>query len=152
MGIDKKNQVCILIHSGSRGLGHQVATDAVAQMDRTMSKYKIALNDRQLSCAPIFSPEGQDYLKAMGAAANFAWVNRQSMTFLGMICHMTIYFSCQLVECLRLTVVRSPSNICKDVPRYARRSRHACGVRCIAQHRKDRGTRMPPCESFVVIC
>lgn len=84
MGIDKKNQVCILIHSGSRGLGHQVATDAINQMDKAMANYKISLNDRQLACAPISSPEGQEYLQAMGAAANFAWVNRQSMTFLGM--------------------------------------------------------------------
>lgn len=83
MGIDKKNQICILIHSGSRGLGHQVATDALNQMDKAMSRYKINLNDRQLACAPISSPEGQEYLQAMGAAANFAWVNRQSMTFLG---------------------------------------------------------------------
>ena len=61
----------------------QTVHDALNQMDKTMAKYKIALNDRQLACAPISSPEGQEYLQAMGAAANFAWVNRQSMTFLG---------------------------------------------------------------------
>eukprot|EP01103_Thecamoeba_quadrilineata_P010826 TRINITY_DN2445_c0_g1_i1.p1 TRINITY_DN2445_c0_g1~~TRINITY_DN2445_c0_g1_i1.p1 ORF type:complete len:499 (-),score=89.81 TRINITY_DN2445_c0_g1_i1:97-1593(-) len=82
MGINQKNQVCIFIHSGSRGLGHQVATDALMNMDKAMTRDKIHVNDRQLSCAKIYSEEGQNYLAAMGAAANFAWVNRQSMTFL----------------------------------------------------------------------
>lgn len=82
MGIERKGQVCIFIHSGSRGLGHQVATDALLLMERAMAKQNITLNDRQLACARINSPEGQDYLKSMAAAANFAWVNRQSMTFL----------------------------------------------------------------------
>ena len=72
-------QVVVLIHSGSRGLGHQVCTDYVAQMNQVMRKYNITLPDRQLACAPIRSPEGQSYLKAMRAAANFAWANRQGM-------------------------------------------------------------------------
>jgi tRNA-splicing ligase RtcB len=71
-----------MIHSGSRGLGHQVATDALVQMDKAMARDKIATNDRQLACARIQSQEGRDYLDAMAAAANFAWVNRSSMTFL----------------------------------------------------------------------
>ncbi|KAL3139637.1 hypothetical protein ABBQ38_003953 [Trebouxia sp. C0009 RCD-2024] len=82
MGIDKVGQVCIMIHSGSRGLGHQVATDALTAMERAMARDKIETNDRQLACARINSQEGQDYLKAMSCAANFAWVNRSSMTFL----------------------------------------------------------------------
>lgn len=82
MGIDRKSQICVMIHSGSRGLGHQVATDALLEMEKAMARDKIQLNDRQLACARIQSPEGQNYLKAMSAAANFAWVNRQSMTFL----------------------------------------------------------------------
>ncbi len=73
-------QVVVLIHSGSRGLGHQVCTDYVKQMGAAMQKYGIELPDRQLACAPIQSPEGQDYLAAMAAAANFAWANRQGMT------------------------------------------------------------------------
>lgn len=82
MGIDHKGQVCVMIHCGSRGLGHQVATDALVQMERAMGRDKIEVNDRQLACARINSEEGQDYLKAMAAAANYAWVNRSSMTFL----------------------------------------------------------------------
>lgn len=82
MGITRLGQVCIMIHSGSRGLGHQVATDALVAMERAMTRDGIKVNDRQLACARINSVEGQDYLKAMSAAANFAWVNRSIMTFL----------------------------------------------------------------------
>ncbi|KIZ02498.1 hypothetical protein MNEG_5458 [Monoraphidium neglectum] len=82
MGIDQKGQVCVMIHSGSRGLGHQVATDALIEMERAMARDRIAVNDRQLACARIGSREGAAYLAAMAAAANYAWVNRSSMTFL----------------------------------------------------------------------
>lgn len=82
MGIKDIGQVCIMIHSGSRGFGHQVATDALLEMEKSMKRDKILLNDRQLACARIDSPEGQDYLKAMACAANFAWVNRSTMTHL----------------------------------------------------------------------
>ncbi len=68
---------CVMIHSGSRGLGHQVCDDALKQLRRAPDKYGIALPDKQLLCAPIHSPEGQRYLAAMRAAANFAWCNRQ---------------------------------------------------------------------------
>lgn len=70
-------QLTILIHSGSRGLGHQVCGDYVRQMDGAMRRYRIELPDRQLACAPASSPEGRRYLAAMAAAANFAWANRQ---------------------------------------------------------------------------
>ncbi len=76
-----KEQVVILIHTGSRGLGHQVATDYIRLMMRVMSKYKISLPDRELACVPFKSPEGQNYFKAMSAAANFAFANRQMITF-----------------------------------------------------------------------
>ncbi|KAF6265848.1 tRNA-splicing ligase RtcB [Scenedesmus sp. NREL 46B-D3] len=66
-------QVCVMTHCGSRGLGHQVATDALVEMEAAMA---------QLACARINSREGQDYLQAMACAANYAWVNRSSMTFL----------------------------------------------------------------------
>uniref|UniRef100_A0A0G4IET4 RNA-splicing ligase RtcB homolog n=1 Tax=Chromera velia CCMP2878 TaxID=1169474 RepID=A0A0G4IET4_9ALVE len=82
MGLEEKGQVVVMIHSGSRGLGHQVATDALVHMERAMSRDGIVTNDRQLACARIGSQEGQDYLAAMSAAANYAWVNRSSMTFL----------------------------------------------------------------------
>lgn len=74
MGIDRIGQVCVMIHSGSRGLGHQVATDAIKAMDANEPPFP--LNDRQLTCARISSPEGQAYLQGMAAAANFAFVNR----------------------------------------------------------------------------
>jgi len=73
-------QVTILIHTGSRGLGHQVCTDYVKLMNKVVHQYQIALPDRELSCAPFKSPEGQRYFGAMAAAANFAWANRQILT------------------------------------------------------------------------
>jgi len=72
-------QVTVLIHSGSRGLGHQVCTDYVKLMDARLASYRIHLPDRQLACAPASSPEGRRYLGAMAAAANFAWANRQAV-------------------------------------------------------------------------
>jgi len=75
-----KNQVVIMIHTGSRGLGHQVATDYIRIMMRAMDKYGIRLPDRELAACPIDSPEGQKYLSAMAAGANYAWANRQTIT------------------------------------------------------------------------
>jgi tRNA-splicing ligase RtcB (3'-phosphate/5'-hydroxy nucleic acid ligase) len=75
----REGQVTALIHSGSRGLGHQVCTDFVRRMDATLDRYGIVLPDRQLSCAPASSPEGRAYLAAMAAAANFAWANRHAL-------------------------------------------------------------------------
>jgi tRNA-splicing ligase RtcB len=74
-----KGQVVVLIHSGSRGLGHQVCTDYVSLMNKTMPRHNITLPDRQLACGPIRSEEGRRYLAAMCAAANFAWANRQGI-------------------------------------------------------------------------
>jgi tRNA-splicing ligase RtcB len=75
-----EGQLTVLIHTGSRGLGHQVCTDHVAIMDRVATTYGIELPDRQLACAPFDSPEGRSYFAAMCAAANFAWCNRQVIT------------------------------------------------------------------------
>jgi tRNA-splicing ligase RtcB len=74
-----EGQVTVLIHSGSRGLGHQVCTDYVKRMDTAIARYSIDLPDRQLACAPASSTEGRAYLGAMAAAANFAWANRQEI-------------------------------------------------------------------------
>ncbi len=74
------NQVVILIHTGSRGLGHQVATDYIRTMNKAMPRYEITVPDRELVCVPLSSPEGTDYFNAMSAAANFAWTNRQLIT------------------------------------------------------------------------
>jgi tRNA-splicing ligase RtcB len=73
----EKDMVCVMIHSGSRGLGYQVCDDALAMLRKAPAKYGLELPDRQLACAPVNSPEGQNYLAAMRAAANFAWCNRQ---------------------------------------------------------------------------
>ena len=76
MGLEK-DMICVMIHSGSRGLGYQVCDDALASLRNAPKKYGIELPDRQLACAPIASPEGEHYIATMRAAANFAWCNRQ---------------------------------------------------------------------------
>lgn len=76
-----QGQVNVMIHTGSRGLGHQNCTDYVRLMNRVMEKYHIDLPDRELASAPFSSPEGQHYFHAMAAAANFAWTNRQLITY-----------------------------------------------------------------------
>jgi len=72
-----EGMVTVMIHCGSRGLGHQVCSDYVQLMNRASAKYKISLPDRQLACAPVESEEGKRYLAAMACAANYAWANRQ---------------------------------------------------------------------------
>ncbi|MFQ6675322.1 MAG: RtcB family protein [Fidelibacterota bacterium] len=77
-----EGQVVVIIHTGSRGLGYQVCDDYLKSTQRAVEKYSIELPDRQLACAPIKSPEGQAYLGAMRAAANFAFANRQVLKHL----------------------------------------------------------------------
>ncbi|WP_269430440.1 RNA-splicing ligase RtcB [Mycobacterium haemophilum] len=79
MGLSE-GTVCVMIHTGSRGLGHQICTDHVHQMGNTMGRYGIQVPDRQLACVPVRSPEGQAYLAAMAAAANYGRANRQLLT------------------------------------------------------------------------
>jgi tRNA-splicing ligase RtcB len=75
-----KDQVTVIVHTGSRGLGHQVCDDYIKVMLKAAAKYGIELPDRQLCCAPLSSTEGKRYLAAMAAAANFAFANRQMIT------------------------------------------------------------------------
>ncbi len=75
-----EGQVVVMIHTGSRGLGHQVASDYLAIMERAMRKYGTIPPDRELASIPFNSPEAQNYVRAMAAAANFAWTNRQLIT------------------------------------------------------------------------
>ena len=82
-GIFSEGQVTVMIHTGSRGFGHQVCSDYLRVMDRAVEKYGIVVSDRELACAPGNSREAEDYYKGMAAAANFAWGNRQ------MIAHWT---------------------------------------------------------------
>lgn len=74
-------QVCVMIHSGSRGLGHQICSDSVRVMRGAMSRHHIAVPDPQLACAPVDSDEGRTYLAAMAAAANYGRANRQALSF-----------------------------------------------------------------------
>ncbi|MCJ2531878.1 MAG: RtcB family protein [Candidatus Thermoplasmatota archaeon] len=80
MGIDREGQVCVMVHTGSRGYGHQVATDYIRLHEQAVRKYGIELPDRQLAAAPVQSQEGQDYHHAMYTGANFAFANRQIIT------------------------------------------------------------------------
>src|SRR5262249_6571721 len=77
-----RGQVTLLVHSGSRGLGHQTCDDYLKLIVNAIGRYGLALPDRQLAAVPITSPEGKAYLGAMAAAANFAWCNRQLMMHL----------------------------------------------------------------------
>jgi tRNA-splicing ligase RtcB len=76
MGL-QEGQVTVMIHTGSRGFGHQVCTDYLQVMERAIRKYNIEIPDRELACAPYGTPEANEYLGAMRAAANYAWANRQ---------------------------------------------------------------------------
>ena len=77
MGIYEEGQVTVMIHTGSRGLGHQVATDYLRIFEAGMRRWGLRLPDRELAAAPLKTREAQDYIAAMAAAANFAWTNRQ---------------------------------------------------------------------------
>lgn len=73
----EEGMITVLIHTGSRGCGHQICSDYLRTMDRAIKRYQLDLPDRQLACAPVDSEEANDYFKAMSAAANYAWTNRQ---------------------------------------------------------------------------
>src|SRR5881296_4077398 len=79
-GITREGQILVLIHTGSRGYGHQTCSDHLRVMERAMNKYNVQLPDRELAACPSNSPEAEDYIRAMSAACNFAWVNRQMIT------------------------------------------------------------------------
>jgi tRNA-splicing ligase RtcB len=80
LGVTGQDQIVIMVHCGSRGFGHQVATDYLKVFAKAMRRYGISVNDQQLACAPFRSPEGQDYFAAMNCAANTAFANRQVIT------------------------------------------------------------------------
>ena len=97
MGL-KENSLCLMLHSGSRGLGHQICTDYVHDFQRVSQKYGIHLPDRELVCAPLSSPEGMAYLSAMRCAANYAFCNRQVLA----------YFARQVFESVFAGKIRNP--------------------------------------------
>jgi tRNA-splicing ligase RtcB len=125
--------VTVLIHSGSRGLGHQVCTDFVRRMDAALSRHGITLPDRQLSCAPASSDEGRAYLAAMAAAANFAWANRQALAH-------------GVRQAVRAVLGGGPAERTRQVydvaHNVAKRERH--GERDLLVHRKGATRAFPP--------
>ena len=80
LGVGTPGQVCVMLHCGSRGFGHQIGTDYLRLFDQVMRRYGITVRDRELACAPFHSTEGQAYFGAMNAAANSAFANRQVIT------------------------------------------------------------------------
>ncbi|MGQ9726756.1 MAG: RtcB family protein, partial [Candidatus Bathycorpusculaceae bacterium] len=78
-GIEHEGQITVMIHCGSRGFGHQICSDYLRVMERAVHKYKIALPDRELACAPGKSSEAEDYYAAMACAVNYAFANRQAI-------------------------------------------------------------------------
>ena len=80
LGIIGQDQVVVMVHCGSRGFGHQVASDYLKVFEKAMRRYGIFVKDQQLACAPFRSPEGQEYFSAMNCAANTAFANRQVIT------------------------------------------------------------------------
>ncbi len=130
-----EGQVVVLIHSGSRGLGHQVCTDYVSLMNKTMAKHGIQLPDRQLACGPIHSSEGEQYLGAMRAAANFAWANRQ-----GILHFLRGAFRRIFGEGVRLDLIY---DVCHNI---AKRERYEIGgrQRDVLVHRKGATRAFPP--------
>ncbi len=80
LGVDRAGQVCVMLHCGSRGFGHQIGTDYLRLFDQAMKSYGISVRDRELACAPLSSSEGHAYFGAMSAAANTAFANRQVIT------------------------------------------------------------------------
>ncbi|HAL55689.1 MAG TPA: RNA-splicing ligase RtcB [Bacteroidetes bacterium] len=129
----REGRVVVLIHTGSRGLGHQVCTDYLEIMQDAMRKYNIKLVDRQLACVPIQSPEGAHYLGAMAAAANFAFANRQ------MITHWTREAFARVLGKGDLKIVY---DVCHNI---AKRETHKVGgeMRDVLVHRKGATRAFP---------
>jgi tRNA-splicing ligase RtcB (3'-phosphate/5'-hydroxy nucleic acid ligase) len=131
-------QVTVIIHTGSRGLGHQVCSDHIRALQGADRKYGIELPDRELCCAPINSPEGRNYLAAMAAAANFAFANRQIITrevretfaeILGMG-----------EDALQLNVVY---DVCHNIAKYEEHEIEG-SMKTVVVHRKGATRAFPP--------
>ena len=129
----RDGQVTVLIHSGSRGFGHQVCTDYVRLMDAVLARYHITLPDRQLACAPLSSPEGQRYLAAMACAANFAWGNR------AVLAHRVRQAIAQILGPMVAAQTRQIYDVAHNV---AKLERHQGRTLCV--HRKGATRAFPP--------
>jgi len=129
----RPDQVTVLIHSGSRGFGHQVCTDYLRLMDAVLARYHITLPDRQLACAPLSSPEGQRYLAAMACAANFAWGNR------AVLAHRVRQAIAQIMGSRVGAQTRQVYDVAHNV---AKLERHQGRTLCV--HRKGATRAFPP--------
>jgi tRNA-splicing ligase RtcB len=133
-----RDQLVVSIHTGSRGLGHQVCDDAIKEMQRATVKYGIKIPDRQLCCAPLTSPEAQAYIGAMYSAANFAFANRQLIT------HWVRETFAQVLqrsqEDLRLDVVY---DVCHNIGKFETHTVNGVPRR-LCVHRKGATRALPP--------
>jgi tRNA-splicing ligase RtcB len=132
------DQVTVLIHSGSRGFGHQVCTDYVRRMDLALARHGIVLPDRQLACAPLSSPEGASYLRAMAAAANFAFANREVLAH-------RVRESVERV--LGTAAARDTRQVYDVAHNVAKLERHGGATLCV--HRKGATRAFPPGSSEI---
>ncbi len=133
-----RNQITVMIHSGSRGFGHQVCTDFLEVMSRAVQKYNIVLPDRELACAPFSSPEAQDYFSAMKAAANYAWGNRQCLMHWTREVFMTV-FNISPVELGMTLIYDVAHNIAKIEEHFVNGEKKKLVV-----HRKGATRAFPP--------
>lgn len=134
----EKDRVTVLIHTGSRGLGHQICSDYISVMMKAARKYGIDLPDRQLCCAPVESEEGQNYLGAMAAAANFAFVNRQ------MIMHWTREAFSEVFESAeKETLLALVYDVCHNIAKLETHQMDGKATR-LCVHRKGATRAFPP--------
>jgi len=117
LGITGHDQVVVMVHCGSRGFGHQVASDALTVFEKAMRRYHISVKDQQLACAPFRSPEGQQYFAAMNAAANTAFANRQVITHQIRNAFQSVFV--QSAEALGMHIVYDVAHNIAKVERYA---------------------------------
>jgi tRNA-splicing ligase RtcB len=138
-----KDQVVLLIHTGSRGLGYQVCDDYLKILLQASSKYGFSLPDRQLACAPIRSSEGEDYLSAMQAAANFAWNNRQVIMHLAKKAFKEIFNMSETELGFRLVY-----DVCHNI---AKVEKHKIGneEKNVCVHRKGATRAFPPGSKLI---
>ncbi len=138
----RPDEAVVLIHCGSRGLGHQVCTDHLATMDRSVARHGIELPDRQLACAPLGTPEADAYVAAMAAAANFAWANRQA------IAHAVREAFGRVFGRASAEAIRQVYDVSHNIARF---ERHAVAGRQVelCVHRKGATRSLPPGDAGV---
>jgi tRNA-splicing ligase RtcB len=134
-----QGMVCVMIHSGSRGLGYQVCDDALRLLRGVPQKYGIELPDRQLACAPVDSPEGRHYLGAMRAAANFAWCNRQLLMWQARESFASVFG--RTWQSLQMNLVY---DVAHNIAKYEQHTTGGGPPRRVWVHRKGATRAFPP--------